>query len=424
MTHPPESTPPRPADPLGARPPQPPPPAPPSGSASPPPGPSGGPPPPPSTPAPGAAWYYGPFPPPGAPREGFGASLGKTAARGCVWSFAFGLGILATFGIVVGIVAAIVAAVGDSGGDSTDFVYGEEGSANRLLSIRVDGVILGEEPANAGGIFADPFVTYGYEVKQKLLDAALEGGIKGVVIEFSTPGGTIFGSQAIADGIREYRERTGKPVVAYIAGLSASGGVYSMVTATTILADHGSLIGSIGVRLGTIPYYDAVVATEGGILGGGVTTTNGITYTSLTAGRGKDVGSPFRRLTPEEVRVLQQGLDNAYGDFIAHVAKSRNIPEATIRDQMGALIFDNKTAQDYRLIDATANREAAYAELAKLAGLTGADWQVVRDDEEGGVLSGLFAKGDQSPPSAANRSICFPQNMILAYYGEPAALCK
>ncbi len=50
-------------------------------------------------------------------------------------------------------------------------------------------------------------------------------------------------------------------------------------------------------------------------------------------------------------------------------------------------------------------------------------WRVVRKDEGGGVLSGLFAKGEENAPEAS-RGICFPRNMILAYYGEPAALCK
>ncbi len=383
--------------------------------------------PPPPAPPPGAAWYYGPFPPPGTPKEGFGASLGKSALRGCVVSIAFGLGLLAIFGVMIGIVAALVAAVADSGGDgeARDFVYGDKSSDNEILSIRIEGVILGEEPEGAGSIFSDPFVVYGYEIKKQLREAAQDGSIKGVVLEFATPGGTIFGSEAIADGIREYRQATGKPVLAFVAGLSASGGMWSMAPADKILADHGSLIGSIGVRLGTIPYYDGVIATDGGLLGGGVTTKNGITYTSITSGRGKDVGSPYRPLTDEEKRVLQQGTDNSYAEFVAHIAKSRNVSEATIRDRMGALIFDNLQAQDFKLIDGTANREEAYAEIAKLAGINSIDWKVTRKGGDGGTLAGLLSSeaGIDAFAAAQRKGICFPSNMVLAYYGDPAALC-
>ena len=198
-----------------------------------------------------------------------------------------------------------------------------------------------------------------------------------------------------------------------------------MVPADRILADHGSLIGSIGVRLGTIPYYDGVIATEGGLLGGGVTTKNGITYTSITSGRGKDVGSPYRPLTEEEKRVLQKGTDSSYDEFVAHVAKSRNIPERTIRDEMGALIFSNSQAQEFKLIDGTANREEAYAELAKMAGINSIDWKVTRKSDDSSGLAGLLSSqaGVNALAEAKRAGICFPANMVLAYYGDPAALC-
>ncbi len=338
-----------------------------------------------------------------------------------MWSLAFGVGLLAIFGVFVGIVAAILSTLDDGGGREFEFVYGEERSTSRLLSIRISGVILGEEEESPAGLFSDPNVTFGYEVKQQLIDAALDSSIRGVVLEFQTPGGTVFGSEAIADGIREYQQRTKKPVLAFVAGISASGGMWAMAPATRIVADHGSLIGSIGVRLGAFAYYDGLYAIDGGLLGGGVTTSNGIVIMSITAGRGKDVGSPFRPMTPEEIRVLQSGVDNTYAEFVAHVAKSRNISEASIRDQMGALIFDNTTAFNFGLIDGTADRQEAYTQLARLANLGGNDWQVVREKDNRGALVGLLT---ESGAARAGASICFPQGMVLAYYGDPAALCQ
>ena len=388
-------------------------------------------PPPPPAPPPGAAWYYGPFPPPGTPSDGFGRSLSKTAARGCVASVAFGLGILVVVGLIAGIIAAVVSSAGDGGGDAlttlkpNTFVYGDEKSDDKLLLLKVDGVILGEKPDSIG-LFGDGGAVYGYEIKEKLRLAALDGTIKGVIVEFATPGGTVFGARAIADGISQYQKASGgKPVVAFVEGISASGGMYGMAPATKILADHGSLIGSIGVRLGTFVYYDGVTATEGGLLGGGVTTRNGITYTTFSAGRSKDIGSPYRPVTDEERRVLQQGLDNEYANFVTAVATARKIPEATIRDQMGALIFDNKTAKDYGLIDGTATREEAYIELARLAAVS--TFKVVREKESSGLLGGVFGQangvGGQSA-AATPEGICFPQNLVLAYYGEPTELCR
>lgn len=390
--------------------------------------------PPPQPPFPGqnAAWYYGPFPPAGTPQEGFGKSLAKTAARGCVASIAFAAGLALLPILMVVAFGACVAALQDSDafdtgdtGASSNFVYGTEGADDRLLSIKIEGIILGEEPDGAPSIFDVIDATYGYEIKEQLREAQTRNDIKGVVLEISTPGGTIFGSRAIADAVKAYQAATRKPVYVYVQGLSASGGMYGMAPADKIYADHGSLIGSIGVILGTVPYYDGVIATEGGFLGGGVTTKNGIVFTTLTAGRSKDVFNPYRPMTDEEKRVLTQGLENEYDAFVKFVAAERDISESAIRDNYGALIFDNKGAEERKLIDGTRTREQVYEELAIAAGVS--RFEVVREDDSPDFFGGLFGRlsdrilGRKEPARATG--ICFPANMSLAYYGDPAALC-
>lgn len=375
------------------------------------------------------AWYSGPYPPPGidARAESTWRMVWRTALKGTVAAGCFGTGLVMAFFIPLFVFIAIIAVMSDDDdGDDYKFVYGDDGSRNKLLSIPVRGVILGEEPDGGGGLFGSLGVVYGYTIKEKLLEAADDSSIDGVILELETPGGTIFGSIAIADGVREYQKRTGKPVLAFVAGISASGGMYAMAPADLILADHGSLLGSIGVTMGAFEYWNGLVATEGGLFGGGVTTSGGIEFQPITAGRGKDIGAPYRRLTDEERRVLQQGVDNAYADFVRHVSEARDIPEATIRDRIGALVYDNKTAQELGLIDGTANREAAYVEAARLAGLQGDDWQVVREKSDFGLFSGLFSIGGEEKPGVADssaRGICFPPYTILAYHGDIAALC-
>jgi protease-4 len=373
------------------------------------------------------AWYSGPYPPPGIGpgSESTWRMVWRTALKSTVAAGCFGVASIIAFIIpLIVLIAIIGAAAGDDGDDYT-FAYGDEGNRNKLLSVPIRGVILGEEPDETS-IFGNLGVVYGYSIKETLREAAKDSSIDGIVLELETPGGTIFGSQAIADGVREYKERTGKPVLAFVAGISASGGMYSMAGADLILADHGSLLGSIGVTMGAFEYWDGLIATEGGLFGGGVTTSGGIEFQPITAGRGKDMGAPYRRLTDEERRVLQQGVDNAYADFVRLVSEGRGIPEADIREKIGALVYDNKTAQDLGLIDGTANRHQAYAEAARLAGLEGDNWQVVREKGGAGIFSGLFGRGRDDQPAAtadSTRGICFPANTILAYYGDVIALC-
>jgi len=373
------------------------------------------------------AWYSGPYPPPGA-REGTWTMVWRTGVKATVAAGCFGVTLGFAFFLPVIILAVIIAAVSDSGGNGEDVVYGEAGAPGKLLSIPVTGVILGEELEPAG-FFGLPGVVYGYEVREKLRKAAEDSDIAGVILEFETPGGTIFGARAIAAGIEEYRAKTGKPVVAFVAGLSASGGMYAMAPADLILADYGSLVGSIGVTMGAVEYWDGIFATEGGILGGGVTTRNGIVFQPITAGRSKDVGAPYRPLTEQEKAELQRGVENEYAEFVRYVAAKRQIPEATIRDRIGAMVYDNATAQELGLIDETGDRLEAYARAAALAGLEAGKFRVIRETGGGWSWSRLLGKlgfggGDGSPaPSAGPTRICFPAHAILAYYGDPVALC-
>lgn len=306
---------------------------------------------------------------------------------------------------------------------------GSRNIANRLLAVRVNGIILGTQPRDIPSQMLSGGVTYGYVVRRILEEAAKDEEIKGVLLHMQTPGGTIYGSRAIFDGITAVR-RAGKPAVAFVEGLSASGGVMAMVGADKIFADHGSLIGSIGVLGPALIYYNRPVAIDGGLLGEGIVTEGGVELNIVAAGRGKDLGNPFRRPTTEELDVLNRGIQSEYDGFVRHVSTSRAIEEPVIRETMGAHIFDNQQAEHYRLIDGTLNREETIAQLAELAGIE-EDFELVRPRiEQGGFLSQVFGArwfGDRTPDVAVTvrRDLCDAAlRSPLAYYGDPIRLCQ
>lgn len=316
------------------------------------------------------------------------------------------------------------------------YVHGSKDSLNRLLRLEITGPILGSPPDQ----FSDPFgffgpvgLTFGYELKRALEEAAKDDSVKGIFLHISTPGGTIFGSMAISEGIKAYQEATGKPVVAYIEGMSASGGVMAMVDSDAIYADSGSFIGSIGVIGGEIYYYDGPRALHGGLLGGGVTTLNGIEQTMITAGRGKDLGNPFRRITPEEKEGLQAAVDHLYKDFVAHVSEARHMDQDFIVDTMGAHIFSNYEAEEYGLIDGTKSWDGALQDLAERAGVSD-DYVLVRlKAGDGGGLFGMLGStflGKQREAAKAqfqasvDSLLCSTaRSQALVYYGYPGNLC-
>ena len=387
----------------------------------------------------GTAWYNGPIPIAGlAPRETIGSAIGRTLVKSLT---ALAVLLLALFLIPVVLIAVVATLAGGGEVETTttprELVAGERRADIRLVAVPVTGLILGEDRGAGGSLFSALDVTYGYTVKEELAELADDDTVDGIVLEVDSPGGTIFGSKAIADGVAAYQEATGKPVIVHIGGISASGGVYAMAGADTIYADHGTLIGSIGVIFGPFQTFDGVTAIDGGILGGGVTTEGGITVEYLTAGRGKDLGNPYRPMTDEERAVLQEGLDGAYDDFVAHVSEGRDLPERAIRQDLGALLFGEHQAMANGLIDGIANRDAAYQLAAEAAGLdTGETWGVERLE---GPEPGLFdllagATGADGPAASADGGVevggldpthplCLGSGTILAYHGDPARLC-
>ncbi len=385
------------------------------------------------TPPPQPVWGPGWGPPgPTVRREGFFVSLMKLAAKTATILVTIGIvfGLLSFggalfFSVLLGGLAGDGAAAGTTVGDqTTTWVYGDDTSPHNLLSVPVTGVILGDANEGGGGILGGDLVTYGYEVKQTLYDAADEDDVDGVVLDMNTPGGTAYGANAIADGVEYYRDQTGKPVYAFVAGMSASGGMWAMSAADRIFADVGTATGSIGVIEGPYQYWDKVTEMDGGLLSGGVTTQNGIEQSYFTAGTGKDQGNPFRRLTPEEIRITQEGVNNMYAQFVHQVSETRKIPEETIRNVLGAHIYDEETALKLKLIDEVGNRQEAYEALAKKAGLRVDDWQVVQIETSAGFLGGLFgARSHKAAKQPAGRVACMLDRQVLAYAGDPSTLC-
>ncbi len=341
--------------------------------------------------------------------------------------------------VILVLFAALFGSLGDVSEVSTDplhaqyrYIAGERNSENKLLLVNVEGVILGSPPEGFAPTFSfmDFSVSYGYGIREQLEKAAEEDSIKGVFLRLQTPGGTIFGARAIFDGIKAYQSKTGKPVFAYIEGISASGGVMAMVAADKIYADYGSMVGSVGVLGPTLTYFDRPTAFEGGISGGGIVTEGGIEQTMVTAGRHKDLGNPFRRPTAEEIAVLQADIDEEYEAFVQHVSAARDIKPEVLRDDMGAHIFGNTGAERYGLIDGTLSKNDALAALVEQAGLKADDYKLVEARSESSSLLGeLFGveqpqSRSQSTPPRMMQQVCAAVRSPLVYYGDTSQLCQ
>lgn len=352
----------------------------------------------------------------------------------CIKSFI--LGGAAVFGgftaiiVVILMLVAIAAGTAAKAGDTAEkfsekkLEYGSDDAKKTFLAIDVKGVIMGEPSAEDLASLFSEGITYGYDVKEQLAEAAKDKDIQGVILMVDSPGGTIFGSQAIADGVTAYRNKTGKPVIAYIGGMAASGAYWTSVSADEIIADHGTAAGSIGVIFGPFKYYDKVTAEDGGAFAGGVVTQGGIQTTYITAGRSKDVGNPYRKLTDQEIAAFQESVNDSYQEFVSWVSTRRSIPEDTIKNQLGALIYGEKQALKYHLIDKIGNKEDAFTELALRAGITNTDFKVVKEQPKHGMLSTIFGALTHTGTPKVAASTCLLHSQVLAFHGDVNALCQ
>lgn len=403
---------------------------------------------PPSSPSPAGPPAGGGFPSPswgpqpGAPGPWPGQPTGAPPPKGprphlSYWQFLLRTVTVAVVGPIVAfgflfmsmvvLVALIGAVAGGTAAPATDdtvgptrHVGGDDGAGDVVLVVRVDGPITVD--GGGGGLFGGA-VTGGYQVKRTLERAARDRDVKAVVVQFSTPGGSIAGSKAVADGMLAVKE-AGKPVLAHVTDISASGGTYAMVAADRILVDEGGLVGSIGVILGPFQQFTGVVGTDGGLLGGGVQTTGGIDEFYFSAGTGKDAGNPFRPLTDGERARFQAIVDTSYAQFVDHVAANRPITADRIRGELGAQLFTGSEAVGLGLVDAVGSRDQAWEEAAKAAGLD--RWDVREATGSTDVLSSLLGVGGTQPTAAQAdlSSLCGPGVGALVYHGDLAGLCR
>jgi protease-4 len=180
--------------------------------------------------------------------------------------------------------------------------------------------------------------------------------VKAVVVRIESPGGGVAPSQEIYAAIRRLRDT--KPVVASMGGLAASGGYYIASACDTILANPGTITGSIGVIM------------EGGNVQG-LLQKLGIEPQVVKAGTYKDMGSPVRPMTDAERALLQEMIDSVHTQFITAVAAGRNMDKDQVRALADGRIYSGEQAKVAGLVDALGGHQAAFATAASRGGNTG-----------------------------------------------------
>lgn len=227
-------------------------------------------------------------------------------------------------------------------------------------------------------------------IVRRLSDIKHDPSIKAVILRINSPGGTVAATQEIYNQIKELKKYN-KKVVVSIGDIGASGAYYIACPADKIVANAGSLIGSIGVIM-HLPEVSSLLEKVG------------VNLRVIKSGQHKDIGSMSRPMSEEERGILQGVIDDAYQQFYRAVKNGRQkIPEDQLKELADGRIFTGQQAKKAGLIDEIGDYQQTIALTAQLAGITGTP-AIVEEDEPFQWLKGLIEGFSSTPVSLFNNS--------------------
>ncbi len=188
--------------------------------------------------------------------------------------------------------------------------------------------------------------------------------VKAIVFRVNSPGGGVAASQEIYAEVKKTRD-SGKPVVVSMGEVAASGGYYVSLGANKILANPGTLTGSIGV---IIQYFQVEELMK----------KIGVDAPTYKSGKYKDVGSPFRRSTEDEKKFFDQLIANVYEQFLDAVVAERKLDRNKVLQYADGRVFTGKQAVEYGFVDTLGTLEDAIALAGEMGGIKGTP-RVIRE---------------------------------------------
>jgi len=205
--------------------------------------------------------------------------------------------------------------------------------------VRLEGLILSSE-----------------QVNNQLNNYSKRSDIKAIVFRINSGGGVVGASQEIYEKVKDLKGKI--PIIVSVDNAAASGAYYAALESEMIVANNGSLVGSIGVIL------DYPVMSE-------LLDKVGLHFETIKSGELKDSGSPTRPVSKKDREYFQSVVDDQHEQFINAVAEGRNLPVEVIRKYADGRIFTGNQALVMSLIDTIGTFEDAIAIAGKIGGIKG-----------------------------------------------------
>ncbi len=306
-----------------------------------------------------------------------------------IWGILFALSVLANVGLFLLFLAVAVVAFGRSGTRPLEAVVREGPRDSKIVLVHVGGIIDGEQAE---------------EVHRQISAAQQDPAVRGIILHVDSPGGTISASDQIYREMMDYRKQMGRPTVAFMQGMAASGGYYASVSCDEIIAEPTAVTGSIGVLMMHFVFQDLLE------------NKLGIQPVFLTMGAKKDWPSAFRMPKDEELAYVRSRLlEPAYRRFVDVVKEGRKdaLSAEEVEKLADGSIFCADEALAVKLIDKIGYLDDAIARAKTLAGVQRA--QVV-EYRKPLTLLGMLSARSKSP------SILRIDRMKLLELGTPQVM--
>ncbi len=248
--------------------------------------------------------------------------------------------LVAAFGLGVLFFAVLYVATLVSGGRSSKPLAPLPGM-DKVALVKIEGLLINAD-----------------HIVEEINDYADDSSIKAIIIRIDSPGGGVVASQEIYNAVLNARRKGRKKVVISLGSVAASGGYYIAAAGDRIVANPGTLTGSIGVKM---EFANVEKLLE----------KIGVKGMVVKAGEYKDIGSPYREMSEQEKKLLQAVIDDVHSQFIEAVAKGRNLPESDVKAIADGRIFTGRQALQLKLVDQLGDLEDSVLAAAEMAGIKG-----------------------------------------------------
>ena len=251
------------------------------------------------------------------------------------------------------------------------FAYGLGG--DRIGIVKIEGTIVESEP-----------------VIEKIVKFRKSANVKAVILRINSPGGVVAPPQEIYREVRKTSKE--KTVIVSAESIAASGGYYIACAADSIVANPGTLVGSIGVMLPVENIEELLKKI-------------GLQTTVIKSGKYKDIGSMTRPMTKEEEALLQELIDNTYNQFVDVVAEGRGMEREDVLKLADGRVFTGAQALQLGLIDKLGNLQDAIDLAAEMAGIEGEPKVIYPKKKRPSLLDFIFEEVAQSLARSIEKTV-------------------